>query len=711
MALSVRLLSISWENIRAFHSLNAPLMHGDSHTDWPADKSIWLQMPNGTGKTSTLRLIRSVFIGRLWSKDESDTNVRGWRRITSVDKSKQAYSNAKSTFKLRLKIDDQNWAIRIELNYGANTYEFFTHHPTEGVIEGWHPPYKFKKVFEGNIRLVELFIFDGETVDRMLSQADSKLLDDAIRQFSGVAEIYGLVGDRTDGKYTGGRLTSIRNELEREVGRENSAGNAQKLTQLASLEQATIEKMETLKGEREEHKKQLADAQTDLDEVKDELRKIENNYGKKYEKALELQGEIAKRRLGMIETTEQLRLGLLNPRLTFSLKWKDFVAFHQSHIDGNLPEDVGYGWLKNLTLQKKCICGEPMTPSMSNHIRTNFSLYLDSTKRGVVSSVQSEFVRDEPQPERIEDLVSRLKMQQADIKTHQTRYEQDFAKYADPEVQVKKRSLEENQDLLSKTVSDIEMCIRHIESDDIRWLRGLGRANGLTSTGQPDLTRSAILAADNLNILGRVLEEIQSRRINAQGTHDVWNGLRTVQGTLHDSLSQLLLEQRDFISKEASRIWTGMPAAKSEGEIRLKIEDGGLNFYRGTEQERADGLSGAQERTACYSVAKSLANIGALDVPILIDTPLAGIDEDLTEEVYHAIIQEFPQSLVFLNTAEKRTMIENSWKQGFGTEVFTATIHQIGTHTDGGKLCTYTEDKTVFEELRGNSDTLPEGVA
>ena len=710
MSLSVRLLSCSWENIRAFHSLNAPLMHGDSHTDWPEDKSIWLQMPNGTGKTSTLRLIRSMFIGRLWSQDDSEddskTSVLGWRRITSSKDANEAYSNAASMFKLRLKINGKNWAFRIELDHDEDTYAFYTHHPTAGVLDGWNPPPKFRKVFENNLRLVELFVFDGETVARMLSQTDSKLLDNAIRQFSGVAEIYNLVGERTDGKYVGGRLTSIRNEVEKEVGKETGSGNAQKLSQYASLEQAATEQMEKLKREREEHQRALSTTRQELKEVRSKLKEIEENYGNKYNKAVELRTIIGKKSAEMVETTQQLKSALSNPRLTFSSKWQDFASFHQSHYDGNLPEDVGFGWLKNLAKQNNCICGEEMTPGMRNHITTNFSLYLDGTKRNVVASVQSEFMREEPQSEEIASLVAELKTMQSEIKAHQTRYEQDFAKYADPEVQENKRKLEEEQDRLSKAESDIEVCIRYIETDDIRWLRGLGRASGLKANGQPDLTQGSIKAADNLNILGRVLEEITTRQANAKGAHDVWNGLRAVQNTLHDSLSRLLLEQRESISKEASRIWTDMPAAGPEGTIELKIEDKGLNFYRGTEQEKADGLSGAQERTACYSVAKSLANIGALDVPILIDTPLAGIDEDLTEDVHHSIIQEFPQSLVFLNTAEKGTMMTNAWKQGVSTDVFTATIHQTGTHSDGGKLCKYTEDKTVFEQLRGNSDSL-----
>ena len=67
-SLKVRVLSIHWKNIRAFGDnppIDAPEMNGEAYADFPNEDNLFLQMPNGTGKTTTLHLLRSVFIGKL----------------------------------------------------------------------------------------------------------------------------------------------------------------------------------------------------------------------------------------------------------------------------------------------------------------------------------------------------------------------------------------------------------------------------------------------------------------------------------------------------------------------------------------------------------------------------------------------------------------------------------------------------------------------
>ena len=66
MGLNIKLLSISLRNIRAFGEMDFsfPPMKGDLHSDLPNGMTV-AAMPNGSGKTTILNLIKSAFIGKM----------------------------------------------------------------------------------------------------------------------------------------------------------------------------------------------------------------------------------------------------------------------------------------------------------------------------------------------------------------------------------------------------------------------------------------------------------------------------------------------------------------------------------------------------------------------------------------------------------------------------------------------------------------------
>ena len=75
-------------------------------------------MPNNTGKTTTLNLLRAVFTGKI----PEDTNE--WRRIVVAENTESMLNDA-SEFSARLLINDESFRIKLLLDHVRRRSSFF----------------------------------------------------------------------------------------------------------------------------------------------------------------------------------------------------------------------------------------------------------------------------------------------------------------------------------------------------------------------------------------------------------------------------------------------------------------------------------------------------------------------------------------------------------------------------------------------------------
>jgi DNA sulfur modification protein DndD len=122
-----------------------------------------IQMPNGTGKTTTLTMIRAAMNGE----------AQGWTpgRIKSLRRPGESHSEGK--FILNLRVDDQPLTFELTLNFDAGKAEYRTASVGSGGISpGWEPPLEVKRFLDP--RFVQLFVFDGEFADKLLDSNESE---------------------------------------------------------------------------------------------------------------------------------------------------------------------------------------------------------------------------------------------------------------------------------------------------------------------------------------------------------------------------------------------------------------------------------------------------------------------------------------------------------------------------------------------------------
>ena len=115
-----------------------------------------IQMPNGTGKTTTLELLRAALSGSAadgqWDKE----------KICSLAKRGNA---GKGLFELVLLHNRRRLTIVMVFDFEEGTVRY-THHPRSGKKDGFHPPIGLAKFLHAEF--VPFFVFDGELAERLL---------------------------------------------------------------------------------------------------------------------------------------------------------------------------------------------------------------------------------------------------------------------------------------------------------------------------------------------------------------------------------------------------------------------------------------------------------------------------------------------------------------------------------------------------------------
>ncbi len=114
-----------------------------------------VQMPNGTGKTTTLALLRAAMTGE--ARSWSSTAVQRLRRPGA--------KNEEGTFELRLALDEVRLTLRMKLDFAQGIATYATQYQSQNT-PAWSPPASARPFLREDF--VKLFVFDGEFADELL---------------------------------------------------------------------------------------------------------------------------------------------------------------------------------------------------------------------------------------------------------------------------------------------------------------------------------------------------------------------------------------------------------------------------------------------------------------------------------------------------------------------------------------------------------------
>jgi len=323
-----------------------------------------LQMPNGTGKTTTLELIRAALDGSAaqWNADR----VRSFRRALSDD--------LHGEFCIRLAVDQEPLTFTLKLDFDAGRASYTTQFRSRNV-EHHEPPAQATRFLRSEF--VKLFIFDGEYAHVLFDGSKSE----AGKAIKNLFQLY-LFEDLQDAS------DAHLKEKIKEIGSKSRSANAIKIMR-KDLE-AAENHLRSLKKEKDKASAAVSKDQDRIEILDSRLRDLTA-------KSKGLNDNRARALSDQAKAQQEARDALYN--LLTQLRKPIFVhpCFHQTLselVAGleqlRLPADTASQWFDELADAKNdnCVCGRPLGPQERQNILTLKDRFLGTEVHAVLNAVK-----------------------------------------------------------------------------------------------------------------------------------------------------------------------------------------------------------------------------------------------------------------------------------------------------------------------------------
>ncbi|OHV67154.1 hypothetical protein LCM4577_26745 [Mesorhizobium sp. LCM 4577] len=330
-------------------------------TDGQPNAVTLIQMPNGTGKTTTLMLLRLALSG-------------GWARETptpaQLRKLQKKGGIQKGFFELRLMMNQQRVTIRIEFDFEMGRVRYRTTYGS-GQMDRFDPPAEFRRFLNGNF--INFFVFDGELAAHLL---DDKFTDaDSVVETLFQLRTLQNAGEKVSGYWE--RRAEEKGDERSKRAREN------KLSRIR-------ERLSELKRERRRVTKERDEAATKL-----EAQRIA--YNEEIAKSQSSEREIREAedtlRRAQDDVREQAVAVLESMRIPqkLSVSFGDSIYDLKRNLDrAKLPGTAAREFFQDLLLEERCVCGTVIDDELRGRIQQRAVNYLASDEVGFLNAMKTD---------------------------------------------------------------------------------------------------------------------------------------------------------------------------------------------------------------------------------------------------------------------------------------------------------------------------------
>ena len=318
-----------------------------------------IQMPNGTGKTTTLELLRAALSGSL----EESVTVGEFR--------KPGTGNGHGEFALRLEHDGRQLTLLLEFDFNTDRVTYKTTWQ-EGQELGFRPPQRLRRFLNENF--VNFFVFDGELADDLRDPAKT----DARKAIESLFQIDLL--DRMK--------KSVQDYWNRQTRNEPAKGQAG-LTRSLNLLQKWSTRLDRLKHEKAAFERMQSEAETQLKRLEVRYEEEINKEKGRTTKVSEARNLAENLRGVVAETTKAILDNMREPQ-ALSAEFSQALLDLKSGLDRvKLPESAAREWFEELADEDECVCGRPINEDIQVVIRERAKHYLGSDDVILLNRIKS----------------------------------------------------------------------------------------------------------------------------------------------------------------------------------------------------------------------------------------------------------------------------------------------------------------------------------
>ncbi len=569
-----------------------------------------VQMPNGTGKTTTLELLNAALSGS--AQDWRPEQVRGYRR---------GREGSVGRFKVTLLVDGKLLSIELLLDYSTGRASYRSTSPgSGGVVPRWRVPPSVTRFLKPEF--LRLFIFDGEFAGRLLDGGETE----ADRVVDALCQVY-LLQDaasfarehwekeaKADTTRTRAGLDRIRDRRNRLVARETKVA--------AELEKAKAESAALTKsvGGLREKIRQRIDS---VAETRSQRDAAETDRGA-------ARSEVAERRAKLMTA---LRLPhAVHPALA------DRLIELRDNLDRvRLPENTSAQFFEELVDEDDCVCGRPMDEAARQEIRARAERYLDADDSGVINALKQDISRYTEEPDDDEEdagypRVLRLRKELAEALRRERLADQQVRVLMDRLIEAGDTELEAWQAEAEEKEDRVEECKKLVAE-----IEGLGVGDSSAETSKC------------LRVIRREVEKLNERIAQIEGTVRLRRQTEMIAGLLDEAGERA----RERIKAELLE--------ECNARLAVILENDPVAIERIDRSIRLRGQRGAsagQTLAIGYTFLMSVLNRGQNDFPLVVDSPAGPIDKGVRRRIGRLLPTLCSQFVGFTINTERDAFVD-----------------------------------------------------
>lgn len=600
--MKMSILEFEYKNIRKISALQISFRNNDGGVI----KNNFVMMANGTGKTTTMTLIKGLLDGSAvkWPVDY----VKSFAPTTTTGDTGE--------FSITVKFDEKQYKYFLSLDYVNGVAKIETLAPPKGREAGLRLPEAIKGIFTPEF--VSRFVFDGEQAKKSMDRTSNEA-DETIRYLYRLDELDEILAMNLN------ILTEIQNA---EGG---SKGTNSSLSNLRSRQKKVRDHIASLEKKQKQLNADIAHLSQGKAEKERQRQELDKNYETLNKEKNEIIAEQEKNRGNIdVKITEIVSL-VKTPYLVSEALCGRMYELGAAMKKLKLPKSSSKDFFTELACAENCVCDRCIGEKERAAILKNAERYLGSDHQAVLNTIKSVLMGsayDERLVTAFEEL-GKLQEQKTRLNARFADVEDKLIKAGGPQVEQLQHEIE---DLIGQ-ISAAQTQLRIIESKDEND-ETLTEENNLHKARRADAdyevkiasTTKTNAALQKKNIVQSLIDEIKAQATKALKQEIIKKANEKIGRVIKD----------DFIEIESI-----------DGYIKLKDKE---------------GASDGQTLSIGYCFLGTLFEDAELEFPFVIDSPTGKMDFAKRQAVADIIPIVFNQMIAFVQSAEVECFADRFYK-------------------------------------------------
>lgn len=589
--MKMAILELEYKNIRKITALKLPFTKADGSVI----SNNFIMMANGTGKTTTMELIKGLFDGTAagWTASKVRSFVP---TLTEADRGE---------FSITVKFDDRQYKYFLSMNYKDGTVQVETSAPPKGREAGLRLPESIRGIFTPEF--VRRFVFDGEQAAKSMDSSSNEA-DETIRYLYRLDELDEILAANQR------ILTEIQNA-------EGKRGTSSSLSNLRTRQSDIDAIRAKLRARCEKLREEIATFEAEKVEKEKQRQELDKSYEKLNQEKNDILKEQQKNR-GEIDVKITSILGIIkSPYLLSESLCARMFELGNSMKKLKLPKTIAKDFFTELASADRCVCDRCIGERERTAILKRADQYLGSDQQSVLNMVKSSLM-DSVYDERLKKAFEELEELRAQANRLDTRFKTNEEKLIKAGGE-KARELQERIEELIRLIGIARDELERIESKD---------------ENDASLTEE-----NNLHKADQKFKYYEQEIAKATRTN---TALRKKE--LVDSLvNEIKLQATTALKQEIVR--------KTNEKLRRVIVDDYVEIEsidRYIKLKGRDGASEGQTLSIAYCFLGTLFEDSELEFPFIIDSPTGKMDFEKRQAVADIIPLVFNQMIAFVQSAE-----------------------------------------------------------